>query len=669
LVDEGLDDCGGGCAHGGTGSIAATIGGVNRRVAEANARRVMALRVAAGVIAILALWIAGDVVRADSFVVGGVGIVAYVILGWEAARACFRQLSRGRVGVDTLMLLAAAGAAALGDWYEGSILLFLFSISETLQAYILGRNQRSIEALLQLQPDRVTIRGDDGSERLVALDALRVGDRVLVRPGERIAADGVVSEGHTSVDQSPVTGESIPVEKSTGDTVFAASLNQTGAIVVEVVREVKDSTLARIVRLVAQARKDRASSQRLSDWFGSRYTMAVLIASVATLAIGVARGGEPFRESFYRAMTVLVVGSPCAVVISVPAAILAAIAGAARRGLLFKGGIHLETAGKIRAVAIDKTGTLTRGRPRLIEARGVMGVDGDFVLAQAAAVEIASEHPLAATIVAGARTRLLELPAATETEALVGHGVSAMVGGRKIWVGKPKLMESLRLQIPDELAAGVAERSAMGETVVFVAEAERVLGFLTLADELRPGALEAIQRLKAIGVSPIVMLTGDHEGAAVAIADRLAIEQRAELVPEDKLREVRRLRDEYGCIAMVGDGINDAPALAAANLGVSLGISGTDVALETADLVVMGSDLRLLPIAIELGRRASRVITQNLTFAFGVMAVLLAATFLTTLRLPLAVLGHEGSTVLVILNGLRLLRVPAAREGVGMELS
>jgi len=581
-------------------------------------------------------------------------VIAYVAGGYHSTYRAVTELRRGGLNVDLLMITAALGAAAIGDWPEGAVLLFLFSLSNTLEHYVLGRTRRAIESLMDLSPEEaVVVR--DGREQKVSVDQLRLGDSVIVRPGERIAADGTLVSGQTTVDQSPMTGESVPVEKSPGDPVFAGTLNLDGAVSFEVTRLASDSTLARIVRLVEEAQNEKAQSHRFTDWFGRRYTVAVIAAALVTLAVPWLLMGEGFSHSFYRAMTVLVVASPCAVVISIPAAILSAIACAARNGVLFKGGIHLEEAAELRAMAFDKTGTLTLGRPKLAQVKAVPAMTSDELLRLAASVESLSEHPLSRAVVEAARLRGLQIHPATDFQALIGKGVRARVQGRELFVGKPGLFAGQGASIPPELAAAAAEGSAAGGTSVYVGEEKTVFGVLVLIDTLRDSAAPAIEGLRSLGIRPLVMLTGDGRKVAETIAGRLEMDFEAELLPEDKLRVIHRMRKEHGSVAMVGDGINDAPSLAAANLGVSLGGAGTDVALETADIVLMGGDLNRLSFAIRLARSAKAIIRQNLVFAFGVMGLLLAVTFFGSLRLPWAVVGHEGSTVLVILNGLRLL--------------
>jgi Cd2+/Zn2+-exporting ATPase len=604
--------------------------------------------------ALLCAWVADVSALVPYSSVLSLYVLAYVAGGLPSTVRALRDLAAGKANIDLLMVTAAAGAAIVNEWPEGAFLLFLFSLSNTLEGYVLGRTRRAIEALMDLSPEQATVRRD-GREELVATEDLRVGDTLIVRPGERIAADGALTAGRTTVDQSAVTGESMPVEKGPGDPVFAATLNQHGAVEIRVNRLANESTLARIVRLVEEAQVARADSQRFTNWFGSRYTVAVLAAAVLALAGAMLVFGDGFGPAFYRAMVVLVVASPCAVVISIPAVILAAVTGGARGGVLVKGGAHLERAATLRAIAFDKTGTLTIGRPRLVALATTGRAREDEVLRLAASAEALSEHPLAHAMVAAARERRLTLEGAADVQALVGRGVRACVGGRTILVGKPELLKELGA-LPDSLAATAAEWADAGRTVLFVGDQDGALGAIAVADTLRPGALEALERLRRLGIEYLVMLTGDNRRVARAIAQHLGMDFEAELLPADKLSAINRLRERYENVGMVGDGINDAPSLAAATLGISLGGTGTDVALETADVVLMGDDLGRLPYAIALARQAQVVIRENLVFAFAVMIVLLGGALLGSLRMPYAVLGHEGSTVLVILNALRLLR-------------
>ncbi|MBI3731940.1 MAG: cadmium-translocating P-type ATPase [Chloroflexi bacterium] len=601
-------------------------------------------------------WLAGPVVL-------GLYALAYLAGGFYSTRRALRELRTGAVSVDFLMIAAALGAALVGEYPEGAILLFLFSFSNTLEQYVLGYTRHAIEALMDLTPEEASVRRD-GREQRVPVEQLRVGDIVIVRPGERIAADGLIANGQTSVDESAMTGEAAPVEKGLGEVVRAGTLNQQGAVEIRVTRLAGETALARIVQLVEQAQSEKAQSERFTDWFGQRYTIAVLTSAALVFVAPVLLFGDPVSHAFYRAMTMLVVASPCAVVISIPAAILTAITSAARGGVLFKGGVHLERAAEIRAVAFDKTGTLTAGHPRLTDLITADGVSVNRLLSVAASAESRSEHPLAKAIVEAASARGLPLEPASRVEALAGRGIHAQIGARAVWVGKADLLLARGCSIPTNLAVADARFEADGATTVYVSDGQEVLGLLVMADTLRPSASEAIHALRASGLEHLVMLTGDRRRVAQTIAGRLGIEFEAELLPEDKLTVIHRLRERHGVVAMVGDGINDAPSLASADLGISLGGAGTDIALETADVVLMADDLRHLPYALGLARAAKRIIRQNLVFAFGMMAVLLAVTFFGSLRLPLAVVGHEGSTVLVILNGLRLLLFPRpARAG------
>jgi Cd2+/Zn2+-exporting ATPase len=615
---------------------------------ERSLRQRMALATALCLLALVTAW-AGSRAGLPRQAVLGLYLAAYLAGGFYSTKRVIGELRQGSVTVDLLMLAAALGAAAIDAWAEGAVLLFLFSLSNTLESFVLGRTRRAIEALMDLTPEEATVRRGAGLQR-VPVGELRPGELVLVRPGERVPVDGVLRAGSTAIDQSPMTGESIPVEKAPGDQVFAGTLNQQGAIDVEVVRLASDTTLARMVRLVSEAQAGRARSQRFTDWFGQRYTFAVLGAAALTLLVPLL-WGSPFAESLYRAMTVLVVASPCAVVISIPATILAAITSAARGGVLVKGGAHLETLATIKAVCFDKTGTLTVGRPEVVEVEAAEGQTPESVLRLAASVERLSEHPLARAVVRAASDRGIEPLPAEDAQALVGSGIEARVEGRVIRVGKVQDEGAMEAA----LGAATERLRSAGQTVVFVAEGERILGLLAIADTLRPGAAESIERLRGLGVQHMCVLTGDNALVARAIAEPLGLEFGADLLPEAKLARIRQMRERYGPIAMVGDGINDAPSLAVADVGVSLGGAATDVALETADVVLLADDLRRLPAALELSRRAGRVIRQNLVFAFAVMLGLLGVTYFATLPLPLAVLGHEGSTVLVILNGLRLL--------------
>ncbi len=577
--------------------------------------------------------------------------LSYLAGGAGSAAAAAAALRRRRVDINLLMLVAAAGAAFLGAWSEGGVLLFLFSLSNALEFYVMGRTRRAIRALMTLRPAEALVRRD-GREMVVSADALRVGDLVIVRPAERLPADGKVLGGVSSIDQSPITGESIPVDVGPGSRVFAGTINQRGSLEVEVERAPEDSTLSRIIALVEHAQSAQAPAQRLIDRLGQGYAISVIGGAALTYTV-LASLGVPAAQALYRAITVLVVASPCAVVISTPATILSAIANGARHGVLFKGGAHLERLAGVETVVFDKTGTLTAGRPVVTD---VVPLEGDEarLLATAASLEQRSEHALADAILAACRARGIDPPAPESFEAVTGRGVRGRVNGALVRVGNEAFLRDEAIPIPESGRAVLGGFRRDGKTPILVA-GDRLLGILAVADTVRPQAAGTARALRALGIRRLVMLTGDHASAAEAIGRQLGLDEvRAELLPAQKATAVGELTRD-GPVAMVGDGVNDAPALAAASVGVAMGAAGTDAAMETADVVLMGDDLSRLPFAIGLSRQARRVIAQNLAIAFGVIAVLLAAALATGIRLALGVVGHEGSTVLVILNGVRLL--------------
>lgn len=585
-------------------------------------------------------------------------VLAYLAGGTGSAAAAWGALRRRRIDINFLMLLAAAGAAYLGEWPEGGVLLFLFSLSNALEFYVMRRTHRAIRALMSLRPAEALVRRD-GVESVVPAESLRAGDIIVVRPGERLPADGVVVAGTSSVDQAPITGESVPVDASPGSAVFAGTINQRGSLDVEVRRNAEETVLARIIALVEKAQSAQIPAQRVIDRFGQGYALLVILASAAAYALLDALGAPP-EVSLYRAITLLVVASPCAIVISTPATILSAIANAARRGVLFKGGAYLEVLARADTVVFDKTGTLTVGRPSVTNVVPLRGSEA-ALLTLAAALEQRSEHALAAAIVEAARARGIDPPRPDSFEAITGRGVRGAVAGTQVRVGNEAFMRDEGLAVTEETRDRLAAFRRQGKTPVLVGD-DHVRGIIAMADGLRPQAIDTVRALRALGIGHLMMLSGDHSQAAGAIGRELGLDDvRADLLPHEKAEVVRNLT-ATGVVAMVGDGINDAPALAAASAGIAMGVAGTDLAMETADVVLMGDDLSRLPFAVGLSRYAHRVIIQNLTFAGLVIAGLIAAVFGMGLRLALGVVGHEGSTVVVILNGLRLLgyryRVP-----------
>jgi Cd2+/Zn2+-exporting ATPase len=578
--------------------------------------------------------------------------VAYLAGGYFGVLDGYQTLKERRLDVNFLMIAAAIGAAIVGEAPEGATLLFLFSLSNTLQSYALARSRRAVRALMALQPDAATRITPAGTET-VPVEDLQVGDRVLTRPGERIPTDGVVILGESHVDQSPITGESIPVHKTVGDPVFAGTVNGNGTLEIEVRAPATETLLQRILRLVEQAQEQKARTQRWLERFEQRYALAV-IGGAAAVALGLPLMGWSFPDAFYRAMTLLVVASPCALVISTPATLLSAIANAARRGILFKGGEPIERLAGIRALAIDKTGTLTEGKLAFTDLVPMAGASEVEAWQAIADVESRSEHPLARALVEAATARGYTPHPVSRVEALPGKGIVAtLADGAEARIGNLRLFEGI--PIPDAVSQAVQSLRQAGKTAMVVWVDGRFLAVAAAADKVRSEAAQAVAHLRALGIPCIAMLTGDAKPIARAVAQQTGIERiYADLLPDEKLEVLRKLSDDYGAVAMVGDGVNDAPALAAAEVGIAMG-AGTDVALETADVALVGNDLSNLPYALALSRQAMRILKQNLIFATGVIVVLVVLTFAANLRLTLGVLGHEGSTLLVVLNGLRLL--------------
>jgi Cd2+/Zn2+-exporting ATPase len=583
-------------------------------------------------------------------------LLAYLAGGYDVARKALPALLRGKYDIDILMLSAAAGAALLGQWAEGAFLLFLFSLGHAGEEYALDRARNAVGTLGELMPRTAfTKRGDRLEE--VPVEQLAVGDMVLVKPGERVPVDGVITAGQSTVDQSAITGESVPVNRKLGDEVFAGTVNQDNALDVRMTRLARDNTLARVMQLVAEAQEQKSPTQRFTETFARRFVPAVLLGTLLVIVVLPLVFKWTWSASFYRGMLLLVAASPCALAIGTPAAVLAGIAQAARHGVLIKGGIHLENLGRLNTVALDKTGTLTTGRFAVTQVMGFEGVKEDEVLRIAAAVEEQSSHPLAVAIVKTARERNIPFPSATDIENLPGKGIQARVEGAEVLAGALRAFaEDPAAQEGQSLAMAVTELEAAGQTTVILRRAGLFIGVIALADEPRASVSDVMQRLRAQGIKRLVMLTGDNASVAHRIAETIGItEVRAGLLPGHKLTAIRELERERGVIAMIGDGVNDAPALAAATVGVAMGAGGTAVALETADVVLMGDDLGKLSFAIGLSRASQRIIRQNMVIALGVIALLVIASLVGIIPLSVAVVLHEGSTIVVVLNALRLL--------------
>ncbi|MFZ9881005.1 MAG: heavy metal translocating P-type ATPase [Phycisphaerales bacterium] len=586
--------------------------------------------------------------------------IAYAAGGWEAVVAGLRQLRKGRLDIDFLMVVAAVGAALVGEFAEGALLLFLFSLGHGLEHLALDRARSAVTALARLAPKRARVRRADGSEHEIAAERIEIGDIVVVRPGERIAADGVVTEGRSGVDQSPITGESMPVDKEPGSPVFAGTLNGDGALVVRATAKAADTLVARMVRLVSEAHATKSLAERAAEKFTRVYVPAVLVTTVLAIVVPPLAGwypeGEAWRTSFMRAMSMLIGASPCALAISTPAAVLAGLARAARGGVLVKGGMHLESLGLVRAVAVDKTGTIKRGRPEVAAILCMEGVREEELLRVAAAVEQASSHPIARAVVDAARARGIEVPLAQDSAAVKGKGVEATVDGVRAGVGRASLFAQHAALAADARVEALArEVESRAMTAMSVVHGGRALGAIGVSDRPRAEAAQAVSALRALGCE-VVMLTGDNAATAKAISAEVGISSiDAGLMPEQKIEHVKALVARHGAVAMVGDGVNDAPALAAATVGVAMGRGGTVVALEAADVALMSDDLTRLPFAIELGRATRAMVRQNVIFSMGVVVALIPLTLLGIVPLSIAVICHEGSTVLVALHGLRLL--------------
>ena len=583
-------------------------------------------------------------------------MTAYLVGGFPIARATWLDLRGRKLSIDFLMGTAAVGALVVGRPLEGIILIFLFSLSNTLEAFAMGRTRNAIQSLMEIRPESAT-RLDGEIEQRVPIEELHRGNRILVRPGERIAADGVVLEGNSSVDQAAITGESNPVEKEPGEKVFAGTLNQSGALVVQVEKEPSESLLAKIIELVRVAQAARAPTQQFIDRFAHPYALGVVAVTLLTWLIPYLLFSVPGGVSFYRAITLLVVASPCALVISTPSAVLSAIANAARHGILFKGGAYLDVAGSIDTVAFDKTGTLTIGEPVLLAVTGNSPSDPEEeILRLAAAAERTSEHHLARATRTAAHERGIELPGVEKFISIPGQGVRAVVEGESVWVGNHLMARGMGAVESHSLAGWSAEHTALGRTVVWVGSGDRVLGGLAFGDAIRPHAAATVRHLKQEGIRWVVMLTGDHPEVAGTVASQLGVDEvRAGLLPDQKVDAVRDLCESGFRVAMVGDGVNDAPAMAVSTLGIAMGAAGTDVAIETADVVLMSDEIEKVDYVVHLGIRSRRIVRQNVWFSIGWMATLVLLTATVGLPLPLAVVGHEGSTLLVVVNGLRLL--------------
>ncbi|MBV6628055.1 MAG: heavy metal translocating P-type ATPase [Rivularia sp. (in: Bacteria)] len=587
---------------------------------------------------------------------------AYVIGGYESAKEGLTTLFKEKeFDVDLLMIVAALGAAFLGLWrreyhliVDGAVLILIFAISGALEGYAMQRTNNAISSLMGLTPDTARLISH-GEERQVAIDKLAINDEILVKPGELIPTDALIIQGASNLNEASITGESLPVEKTVDDEVFAGTINGTGALILRVHKAPESSLIQRVIRLVKQAQTEAPPSQIFVENLERNYAKVIVVCGILLAVLPPFIFNWDWETTIYKALIFLVVASPCALMAAIMPALLSGIANGARGGILFKGGAVLELVGKVKAVAFDKTGTLTTGEPQVLD---IIAVDGDEnqILSVAAAVEVYSEHPIGKAIVQAAKNKSLHLASVNNAVSHTGFGISCQIEEIDIKVGNAKFIQS-DSDLPADLITKSQKLETQGKTIVWVADNENILGIIAVADTIRPEAATTIQRLKKIGIQNIIVVSGDRQLTTSYIAQQLGIsEVYAELLPEDKVTVIRRLKRQYQTVAMVGDGINDAPALATASVGIAMGATGSDIALETADIVLMADRLEKLMAAIHLGRRAIRIIKQNIIFALCSIGLLLIANFVTGINLPLGVIGHEGSTVLVTLSGLRLLR-------------
>ncbi|MGE7119555.1 heavy metal translocating P-type ATPase [Peribacillus sp. NPDC046944] len=581
-------------------------------------------------------------------------LASFVIGGYAKAKEGIEDtIADKELNVEMLMIFAAIGSAIIGYWTEGAILIFIFALSGALETYTMNKSHKEISALMDLQPEEA-LRITNGYEEIVAISDLTVGDTILVKPGERVPSDGKITDGRTNLDEAAITGESIPVSKSIDDEVFAGTVNLRGTINVEITKPTSETLFQKIITLVQSAQSEKSPSQLFIEQFEGKYVKIVLTIVALMMFVPHFALGWSWTETFYRAMILLVVASPCALVASIMPATLSAISNGARHGILFKGGVHLENLGNLKAIALDKTGTLTKGKPEVTDVIIREDLNEEEFLFHIASVENYSNHPLATSIVRYAKTKIeREIIKPEDMEDISGNGVQAYFNGVLWQVGKADFVgrnEAERFQ--NGIALTLAEQ---GKTVVYARDDKGIAGILTLKDVVREETIKAIEALKEEGIHTI-MLTGDSHNTAKAIASESHIDDYiAECLPETKVNEVKKLKEQYGTVAMVGDGINDAPALATASVGIAMG-EGTDVALETADVVLMKNDLPRIAEAVKLSKKMNRIIKQNVIFSISVIMILILSNFLQFLDLPFGVIGHEGSTILVILNSLRLLR-------------
>ena len=589
-------------------------------------------------------------------------LVAILAGGALVVPKAFRSVRAFSLDMNVLMTVAVAGAVAIGETAEGAAVVFLFALSELLESWSVGRARRAIQALMQLTPDSALVKREGAWLEVPATD-VQPGETILVKPGQKSALDGEVVSGNSAMDQSPITGESMPVEKAAGDTVFAGAINGEGALEVRVTKTAGNTTVARIITMVEEAQQQRAPAQRFVDAFAKIYTPAVMVLAIVLAIAPPLLFAQPWDVWIYRALVMLVIACPCALVISTPVSVVSGLTAMARAGVLIKGGAYLEALASLRALAVDKTGTITEGKPRVQEAIPWNDTSLTEIIRIAATLDAQSSHPLAQAVVAYASEQGVALDTATDFQSITGRGAKGSIGGHAYFVGNHRLAHELGVCTP-ELETKLAEIEASARSVVIVGHqphgdcAGEVLGILTVGDTIRAEAREAIERIHAAGIRKIVMLSGDNTRTAQAVANQAGIDEAyGDLLPDQKIEKVRRLALEHGGVGMIGDGVNDAPALAAATVGFAMGAGGTDTAIETADVALIKDDLLMVAKAIRMGRRTVGVIRFNIIFALSVKAVFLILALLGDTSLWLAVLADTGATLLVVANALRLLRI------------
>lgn len=581
---------------------------------------------------------------------------AVIIGGIFPTKKGLISLRHGRLTINTLLVIGAIGAIYLGLWEEAALLVVIFSLGEVLESYAVDKARGSIQALISLAPQEATVLRN-GEELRIPVEQVNVDEIVLVRPGEKVSVDGVVVSGTSAIDQSSITGESIPVEKHIGDEVYASTLNGRGALEIKVTKLAENSTLSKIVELVENAQMKKGTAQNFSERFGAIYTPLMFVLTIIMAVVPPIFFGQPFDAWLYRALVVLVVSCSCSLILSVPIAIVAGVGNAAKNGVLVKGGIHMENAGKIQVVAFDKTGTLTTGKPSVTDVVSLVGISEEELLKIAGTLEARSEHPLADAILKLISEKGLELGAIDEFSSITGRGAKGIIDGETYYIGNPRLFKEIQVSV-EGYTKQIKHLQDEGKTVILVGNPNQILGMIAVSDQPKNNAKKAISQLKKMGIKKVVMLTGDNKVTGEAIGRKIGVDEvKAELLPEDKISAIQALQDDHNVVAMVGDGVNDAPALAQADVGVSMGVAGTDVALETADIALMADDLDQLVYMVKISRKTVSVIKQNIVFSLAIVAFLVITALFGWMPLTTGLILNEGSALVIIANGVRLLKV------------